>query len=87
MTADESEMWQSDYDWIKKEMGASITQRKIRKLWFKHNGRGMVAEVGQPNPYNGHPIRAIYEDALRGVFQICGGDITIAPKDSTVEEF
>jgi hypothetical protein len=47
----------------------------------------MVAEVGQPNPYNGHPIRAIYEDALRGVFLICGGDITIAPKDSTVEEF
>jgi hypothetical protein len=80
-------MWQSDYEWIQKEMGASITKRKIRKLWFKHNGKPMVAEVGQPNPYSGFPIRAIYEDAWRGTFLICGGSITIAPKDSSVEEY
>lgn len=81
----EAEMWQSDSEWIKKEMGAQITKRKIRKVSFKHNGKVMVAEVGKPNPYNELPIRKIYE--APGSFFICGGTITIAPKDSLVEEY
>ena len=84
---DESEMWQSDSEWISKEMGARITKRKIRKVSFKHDGKVMVAEVGKPNPYNEFPIRAIYEDASRGCFLLCGGTITIAPRDSFVEEY
>ena len=83
----EAEMWLSDHEWIKKEMGAEITKRKIRKVSFKHDGKVVVAEVGQPNPYNEYPVRAIYEDALRGCFLLCGGTITIAPKDSLVEEY
>ena len=83
----ESEVWQSDSDWINKAMGAQITKRKIRKISFKHDGKIMVAEVGNPNPYNRVPIRAIYEDATRGCFLLCGGTITIAPKDSFVEEY
>lgn len=83
----ESKIWQSDYEWINKEMGASITKRKIRKVSFKHDGKVTVAEVGQPNPYNEQPIRKIYEDSVRGIFLLCGGAITIAPKDSLVEEY
>lgn len=57
----EGEIWQSDYEHIKKEMGATITKRKIRKVSFKHDGKVMVAEVGKPSPYEGQPvIRAIY---------------------------
>ena len=49
----EADMWQSDSEWIKKEMGANITKRRIRKVSFKHNGKVLTAEVGNPNPYNG----------------------------------
>ena len=83
----EAEMRQSDAEWISKEMGAQITKRKIRKVSFKHDAKIMLAEVGQPNPYNRFPIRAIYEDASRGCFLLCGGTITIAPSDSFVEEY
>lgn len=62
----DAEMWQSDSEWINNEMGAQITKRKIRKVSFKHDGKVMLAEVGQPNPYTGFPIRAIYEHASRG---------------------
>jgi hypothetical protein len=80
-------MWQTDYEWINKEMGTTITKRKIRKVSFKHDGKVMVAEVGEPNPYTGVPIRKIYEDATRGCYLLCGGTITIAPKDSFIEEY
>lgn len=83
----ESEVWQSDSEWISREVGAQITKRKVRKLSFKHDGKVMVAEVGRPNPYNGFPVRAIYEDRSRGCFLLCGGTITIAPKDSLVEDY
>jgi len=82
----EAEEWKSDYDWISKEMDAQITKRKIHKVSFKHDGKVMVAEVGKPNPYNGATVRKIYEDASRGCYLLCGGTITIAPKDSLVEE-
>lgn len=83
----EHEIWQSDYDWISEEIGGSIAKRRIRKLAFMHNGRLMIAEVGKPNPYNGIPLRKIYQDALRKCFFLCGGTITIAPDDSLVEEY
>lgn len=83
----EAGTWQSDSEWIKKEMGTKITKRRIRKVSFKHDGKVLTAEVGQPNPYNGYPLRAIYEDATRGVFLLCGGTMTIAPSDSLVEEY
>jgi hypothetical protein len=83
----DSEIWQSDYEWLSKEMGAQITKRKIRKLSFIHDGKVMVAEIGKPNPYNGQPLRKIYEDGSRGCFLLCGGPPAIAPKDSLVEEY
>ena len=83
----EAEMWQSDSEWIQREMGTSITKRRIRKVSFKHNGKVLTAEVGQPNPYNGIEIRAIYEAATHGPFLLCGGTITIAPANSLVEEY
>ena len=84
----ETEIWQSDHEWLSKEMGATITKRKIRKVSFKHDGKVMVAEVGKLSPYDGQPIiRAIYEDGSRGIFLLCGGTVTIAPKDSFVEEY
>lgn len=83
----EEEQWKSDYDWISKGMGTQITKRKIRKVLFKHDGKVMVAEVGEANPYNGAKIRKIYEDDSRGCYLLCGGTITIAPKDAVVEEY
>lgn len=83
----EAETWKSDSEWLKKEMDATITKRRIRKVSFKHNGKVLIAEVGQPNPYNRSPVRVIYEDSQRGVFLLCGGTITIAPADSLVEDY
>lgn len=76
----------TDREWLKREMDADITDRKIRKISFKHNGKVVTAEVGAPNPSNGVPVRAIYEDGKRGCFLICAGDVSIAPKESLVEE-
>lgn len=84
----ETEIWQSDYEYLSKEMDAAITKRKIRKISFKHDGKVMVAEVGKPSPYEGQSIiRAIYEDGKRGAFLLCGGTVTMAGKDSLVEEY
>jgi hypothetical protein len=83
---DEAQEWQSDYEWISKEMNWQITKRKILKLSFMHDGKLMVAEVGKPNPYKGTPIRKIYQTS-QGAYLLCGGTITIAPKDSLVEEY
>ena len=82
-----AEIWQSDCQSLSKDMDARITKRKIRKVCFEHDGKVMVAEVGEPNPYNGLPIQAIYEDGNRGTFLLCGGTVTIAPSDSFVEEY
>jgi hypothetical protein len=78
--------WELDHAYLKSEMNAEITRRKIRKISFMHNGKLLVAEVWQPNPYNNVPVRAIYEDGKRGCYFICAGSVTIAPKDSLVEE-
>ena len=83
----EEQIWQSDFEWISQEMGSRIAKRRIRKLSFIHNGKLLVAEVGQPNPYNNIPIRRIYEDSLRGCYLLCAGSITIAPGTSLVEEY
>jgi hypothetical protein len=80
------DVWESDRAHLKKEMDADITNREIRKISFKHNGKVLVAERGQPNPYDGLPVRAIYEDGARGCYLICGGTVTIAPSDALVEE-
>jgi len=81
------DMWESDRAHLRVEMDAEITKRKIQKISFKHNGKVLVAEVGKPNPYNEvRPVRAIYEDGKRGCYLICGGDVTIAPSESLVEE-
>jgi hypothetical protein len=79
-------MWESDRAHLRKEMDAEITKRKIRKISFMHDGKLLLAEVGKPNPYNNVPVRAIYEDGKRGCFLICAGTVTIAPKNSLVEE-
>jgi hypothetical protein len=86
MTDENLSAWEADRDHLRDEMYANITKRKIRKIAFLHDGKLMVAEVGQPNPYNGVPVRVIYEDAARGCFLICAGTVTIAPETSLVEE-
>lgn len=80
------DMWESDRAHLRKEMDAEITKRKIRKISFLHDGKLLMAEVGQPNPYNNVPVRAIYQDGKRGCYLICAGTVTIAPKNSLVEE-
>ena len=79
-------VWESDRDHLRNAMDAEITKRRIQKISFNHDGKALVAEIEKPNPYNGLPVRAIYEDGKRGCFLICGGDVTIAPKDSLVED-
>ena len=78
--------WESDRIHLNKELGVDITKRAIRRISVGHNGKVLVAEVGKPNPYNGIVVRAIYEDSSRGIFLICAGTVTIAGKDSLVED-
>lgn len=79
-------IWKSDSNYLRTEMDAHITMRKIRKIAFNHDGKLLVAELGKPSPYNGGMVRAIYEDGKRGCYLICAGVIETAPKDSKVEE-
>ncbi len=43
----EAEVWQSDHAWLKQEMDAEITKRKIHRLSFTHNGKPLLVEVGR----------------------------------------
>ncbi len=52
----EAETWQTDSEWIKKEMGANITKHRIRKVSFKHNGKVLTAEVPCAR-VSGHCVR------------------------------
>lgn len=81
------EVWESDRAYLKTEMDADITNRRIRKLSFKHNGRLLNVEVGVPDPDTGIPVRASYEDGKRGCFPVCCGRVMTAPKNSLVEEY
>jgi hypothetical protein len=65
MLGEGSEM--TDREWLKERMDAEITDRKIRKIAFIHDGKALTAEVGAPNPHNNVPIRAIYQDGKRGI--------------------
>jgi hypothetical protein len=78
--------WESDSNYLRTEMDAQITRRRIRKIAFDHDGELFVAEIGKPSPYNGGLVRAIYEDGKRGCYLICAGVVEIAPKNSLVEE-
>jgi hypothetical protein len=80
------DIWEADRAHIQAEAGAEITRRKIRKISFTHKGKVLVAEVGKPDPYNNVTVRAIYEDGKRGIYLICAGTVTIAPKTSLVED-
>ena len=82
----EMDIWESDRAYLQTEAGAEITKRKIRKISFMHSGKIFVAEVGKPDPYNNVTVRAIYEDGKRGIYLICAGTVTLAPKTSLVEE-
>jgi len=79
--------WESDREHLKKEMGAEITKRRIKKIAFIHDGKIVVNEVGVADPYTGGIVRTIYQDGKRGCYLICGGgEVKLGSKDAIVEE-
>jgi len=45
-------VWESEHPYLRTEMGAEVTKRKIRKISL------LVAEARKPNPYNEVTIRS-----------------------------
>jgi hypothetical protein len=81
-------IWQSDRDYLEREMDAQITKRAIKKIVFPHDGKVLVAEVGKPGPHSDNKgiVRAIYEDIHRKCFLIVAGGTVVSAKSTLVEE-
>jgi hypothetical protein len=80
-------VWESDREHLKKELDAEITERRIKKIAFIHDGKIVVNEVGVADPYAGGTVRVIYQDGKRGCYLVCGGgEVRLASKDAIVEE-
>jgi hypothetical protein len=48
--------------------GWTITDRRIFRIAFRHNGKDLVDEVGKPDPSNGEVVVAILES---NAFLVC----------------
>jgi hypothetical protein len=48
--------------------GWTVTDRRIFRIAFRHNGKDLVDEVGKPDPSNGEVVIAILES---NAFLVC----------------
>jgi hypothetical protein len=61
------------YDAIRKHVGdfAGLSQRRIRLLEWRHEGKQYRAEVGKKTNFNGEPVIAILYDEVRDLYHVC----------------
>lgn len=77
----DNSIWESDRDYLREAVGAEITDKRIRKIAFLHNGKVRVAELGRPDPDYGIAVRAIYEDSQTvGRYLICAASVSMVGK-------
>jgi hypothetical protein len=73
--ADSPEQEARVYDSIKKhlgqELGAQFSDRRIRTLWWHHDGKEYTAEVGKTTSFNGEMVIAILYEQLRDLYHVC----------------
>lgn len=73
--AQNAEQEESVYESIKKflgdELGAKFSDRRVRYLSYKHNGKDYVAQVGKKDAIEGEDIVAILYEPLRDLYHIC----------------
>ena len=73
--AESDEMRDHTYDAIKKhlgqEAGATFSDREIRLLRWRHDGREHEAEVGKETTFNNEPVIAILYEPMRDLYHVC----------------
>ncbi len=90
----DEEAWQA----IRKNMADRLgktTDRRIFRLWYTHNGRAIVAEVGKDHAEERETVFAIF-DTVGPCYLVCttnrgamqGGPLLVGrPETESVEEF
>ncbi len=51
-------------------MGAVLSDRRIRILHYRHDGKAYSATVGEPDPYERQEVLAIFYEPLRVLFHV-----------------
>jgi len=65
------DVYQSIKTFLKKELGADFSNRKIQTLRYVNDGQIEVAEVGQYCPVNSEEVIAILYENIRDLYHIC----------------
>lgn len=55
------QVWQATKKFAEEQTGWEVTDRRIFKVEFTHDGKDYVAEVGQPEPQSGETVLVILE--------------------------
>lgn len=58
-------------DFLAGELGAHLTDRKIFRVTYRHEGRDYPIEVGKPHPDVAEVVDAILHDGSIGVYYLC----------------
>ncbi len=73
--ADSPESEQKVYEAIKlhlgEGLGANFSDRRIRILQWRHDGKRYEAEVGKITPFNNELVIAILYDPARKLYHVC----------------
>ena len=67
----ETRVYKSIKEFLKKELGAEASDRKIFSLHYKHNGKNYSAEVGKNEEPDGELVIAILYEELRNLYHVC----------------
>lgn len=67
----EDRVYNSIKQFLKDELGANMSERKIFSLSYKHNGNNYYAEVGKNDEIEKDVVIAILYEKTRDLYHIC----------------
>jgi hypothetical protein len=69
--ADSPESEERIYEAIKSQLSVQLSDRRIRLIRWRHDGRKHEAEVGRTTSLNNEQVIAIFYDERRRLYHIC----------------
>jgi len=67
----EHEVYEGIKTFLNQELGANFSERKVRILQWKHDGKHHEAEVGKVTSFNGEIVIAILYENERNLYHVC----------------
>ena len=67
----EEHVYDSIKNFLKKELGAIMSERRIYSLSYTHNGKRLYAEVGKKDEIEKDVVIAILYEDTRNLYHVC----------------